>query len=125
MKLYPRFVFIHLLLLENSKNFKAPTRCSVTFSKAFTKAEYENLVCSIICILLEGSIFLPVRYSYANIYTAYLLVSYCSFTSLILSSNVMISFYILSKRFFLKCEGLSNARLTPITKKEYGFAAHF
>ena len=34
----------------------------------------------------------------------------------------MISFYILSKRFSLKREGLSDARVATITKKEYGFA---
>ena len=37
---------------------------------------------------------------------------------------VMISFYILSKRLFLKCEELY-ARVVSITKKEYGFAVHF
>ena len=37
----------------------------------------------------------------------------------------MISFYILSKRFFLKREELSDARVASITKKEYGFAVHF
>ena len=36
----------------------------------------------------------------------------------------MISFYILSKRFFLKREGLSDARVVSITKKGYGFAVH-
>ena len=36
----------------------------------------------------------------------------------------MISFYILSKRFVLKHEGLSDARVASITKKEYGFAVH-
>ena len=38
---------------------------------------------------------------------------------------VMISFYIFSKRFFLKREGLSDARITSITKKEYGFCGTF
>ena len=38
---------------------------------------------------------------------------------------VMISFYILSKRLFLKREGLSDARVASGTKKEYGFAGHF
>ena len=28
----------------------------------------------------------------------------------------MISFYIISKRFFLKCEGLSDAKVSSITK---------
>ena len=38
--------------------------------------------------------------------------------SLILSSIIVrISFYILSKRFFLKREGLSDARVASITKK--------
>ena len=37
----------------------------------------------------------------------------------------MISSHILSIRFFLKCKGLSDARVTSITKKEYGFAVHF
>ena len=37
----------------------------------------------------------------------------------------MIILYILSKRFFLKREGSSNARVASITKKEYGFAMHF
>ena len=37
----------------------------------------------------------------------------------------MISFYNLSKRFFLKPKGLSDAKGKLITKKEYGFAVHF
>ena len=37
----------------------------------------------------------------------------------------MISFYILSKRFFLKREELSDARVVSITKKEHGLAVHF
>ena len=37
----------------------------------------------------------------------------------------MISFYILSKRFFLKRKGLSNARVVSMTKTEHGFAVHF
>ena len=37
----------------------------------------------------------------------------------------MISFYILSKRFSLKREGLSGARVALITKKEYDFVVHF
>ena len=50
---------------------------------------------------------------------------YCNFSSLILSTIiVMISFYILSKRFFLKRKRLSDARVASITKKGYGFAVH-
>ena len=37
----------------------------------------------------------------------------------------MISFYILSKRFFLKREELSDARVVSITNNEYGFEVHF
>ena len=36
----------------------------------------------------------------------------------------MISFNILSKRFFLKCEELFDERVAQITKKN-GFAEHF
>ena len=36
----------------------------------------------------------------------------------------MISFYILSEIFFLKCEGLSDARVASVTKKEYGFVVY-
>ena len=34
----------------------------------------------------------------------------------------MINFYILSKRFFLKRQGVSDGRIVSITKKEYGFS---
>ena len=34
---------------------------------------------------------------------------------------VVISFYILVKRFFLKHKGLSDERVASITKEEYGF----
>ena len=37
----------------------------------------------------------------------------------------MINFYIFSKRFFLRCKGLSDARVVLIIKKEYGFGVHF
>ena len=37
----------------------------------------------------------------------------------------MISFYVLSKRFFLECKRLSDARVVSITKKEIGFAVDF
>ena len=40
-------------------------------------------------------------------------------------TTVMIIFYIFSKRFFVKCKGLSDAGVVSITKKEYGFAVHF
>ena len=54
-----------------------------------------------------------------------MLISYTNFTSLISASVAMIMFYIISKRLFLKREGLLRAGLASITKKEYGFAVHF
>ena len=91
----------------------------VCFTKAFLNEEYVNLACSITLLWSGGSISSPVRYSYlsifpddnADIFAASLLISYCSFSSLILSSVMMISFYILSKKFFPKREGLSDARV--------------
>ena len=53
----------------------------------------------------------------ADTFAAFQLISYCNFSSLILSSIVMISFYVLSKRFFLKRKRLSDARVASITKK--------
>ena len=37
----------------------------------------------------------------------------------------MISFYILSERFFLKRKGLSDVRVASIIRKEYAFVLHF
>ena len=100
----------------------------------FSDGEYASLACSIIYFLLGGNISSPVIPLYlfifpddnADIFAASLLISSCNFLPLILSSIiVMISFYILSKRFFLKHEGLYDVRVTSITKKEYGFAAHY
>ena len=95
--------------------------------------EYVNLTCSIILLWSDGNISWPVRYSYLSIlsddnadyFGASLLISYCSISSLILSSLFMNSIYIVSKRFFLKHEELSDARVVSVTKKEYGFAIHF
>ena len=52
-----------------------------------------------------------------DICAASLLILYFTFPSLILSSIVMISFYILPKRFILKYEEISDARVEPIAKK--------
>ena len=85
------------------------------------------VACSIICLRLESNISSPVRYSYlsilpdenVHIFAASLLILHCSFSSLILSSIAMITFYILSKRFFLKRKRLFNARVVSTTKTEY------
>ena len=129
----PSICFNSFFILERSEDFKAPTCFSVCFSKTFPKGERANLACSIICLSLEGNISSPVRYSYlsispddsADIFAACLSILYCYFSSLILSSIVMISFYIPSKRFFLKRKRLSDATVASIAKKEYGFALHF
>ena len=42
-----------------------------------------------------------------------------------ISIFVMISFYILSKRFSLKRKKNSDARVISITEKEYDFSVHF
>ena len=87
----------------------------VYFSKAFPNGEYVNLAYSIIFPRLEDNIFSPGRYSYLSFFQIIiLLVSYCSFFSLILSSLVMISFNIFYKIFFLKCEKVSDARVVSI-----------
>ena len=37
----------------------------------------------------------------------------------------MILLYIYSKRLFLNLKGLSDSKIVPLTKKEYGSAVHF
>ena len=59
-----------------------------------------------------------------DVFAASLLISYGNFSSLILSSIVVINFYILSKRFFPKRRELSDLRVASINNKEYGFAVH-
>ena len=53
----------------------------------------------------------------ADSFSDSLLVSYCNFSSLFLSTFVMIIFYIFSGRFFLKREELSEVRVAPTTTK--------
>ena len=82
----------------------------VCFSKALPRVELENLDCSIICFWLEGNISSPVIYSYllilpddmADIFAASLLILYCSFSSLIWSSIVMIILYTYFYKVFSK-----------------------
>ena len=61
----------------------------------------------------------------ADDFAASLLISYCTFSYLILSSVFEVSFYILSKRFFLKYKVLSDVRVLSINKKEYDSEVHF
>ena len=73
----------------------------ICFSNAFCKGEYVNLPFSVICCWLDGNISLPVRYSYlpilpddkADILAAFLLISYCSFSSLTWSSMILLYIY--------------------------------
>ena len=68
--------------------------------------------------------FLPTRYSYlsvfsddnGDIFAVSLLILYCSFSFVVLSSIVMTSFYILSERFSLKRKRLSDATVVSIAK---------
>ena len=133
MKCFGNTPSIYFNLLEGTRDFIASKCFSVYFSKALPKGEYRNLACFVICPWLEGNISSPVRLSYlsffpdysADIFAASLLISCCNFSSLILTLIVMIIFYIRSKILFLKCKGLSDAKVASITKKEYGFAVHF
>ena len=98
----------------------------ICFLNVLPSGEYVNLVCSVILPWSDGNIFSPLKYSYlsilpednADIFAASLLMSYGSFSSSRLSSIVMINFYILPKRLFLKREELSDERVVSITKKE-------
>ena len=89
----PLICFNSSFLLEGFRDFQAPTCFSFCLFKAFPKVEYANLVSSIICLPLEGSISSPVRYSYlsifpdgnSNIAAASPLTSHSCFLSLIVS----------------------------------------
>ena len=91
------------------------------FSKAFPKGKYINWTCSTVLLWSKDNISSPVKYLYLSILpsNAFLLISNYSFSYLILLSTVLISFYIHSKRFFLKRKGLFDARVVLTTKQEW------
>ena len=109
----------------------------------FVMKLYARADISIILLWSEGNISLPVRYSYLlnllyhnsnvlcyfSVNFWFLLIKFlfifCSFSSLIFSSIIMIKFYILSKIFFFKREGSSDARVLSVTKNKYGFEVQF
>ena len=101
------------------------------FFKAFPKGKWLNLSCFIALLWSGANISSHSKYSYlslfaddnADTFAASSLIFYCNFSSLILTSIVVISFYVLSKIFFPKRKGLSDARVPSITKS--GFAVHF
>lgn len=102
----------------NHKTFKVLTSfllwSSIIFvclSEDFPTGEHKTLPCSIIWIWLEGKI--------------YFKILYCSLSSLILSSIVKITFNILFKRLRLRCNGLYDARVGSLARKEYDFALRF
>ena len=105
----------------------------IFFLNALPSAKYVNFVCSIILLCSDGNIPSPIRYAYLSIlpdynpdiFAASLLILYCSFSSLILLSIAMINFYVLFKRFSLKREELSDARVVPINKNKYVFPVNF
>ena len=112
--------------------FPCSSTVFVCFSNALLTEEYVNFAYSIILLWSDGNISSPLIYSYlsilpddnANIFVASQLISHCSFSALILSSIVVINFYI-SNRFFLKREELSDGGVVSITKKEYCSAVDF
>ena len=112
--------------------FPCSSTVFVCFSNALLTEEYVNFAYSIILLWSDGNISSPLIYSYlsilpddnANIFVASQLISHFSFSSLILSSIVVINFYI-SNRFFLKREELSDGGVVSITKKEYCSAVDF
>ena len=108
-------VFMSSLFSSALEGFKA-WNCFILFPSG----EYVNLVLSSIILLWsEGNISLPVRNSYLsslpndniNIFAASLLILYCSISWLIVSSTAVISFYIPSKRLFLKSEELFDVKV--------------
>ena len=68
----------------------------IYFLEAFPQVKSVNLVSTVRYTYLS---ILPD--DYADIFAASLLISYCGFSSLILSSIVITCFYILSKKIFL------------------------
>ena len=95
--------FMPCLFSSDFKDFKTST---------LPTGEFVNLACSIILFWLDGNISSPARNSYlsfspgdnADGFAVSLLISYCTFSSLILSSVFQISFYINSRQFFLNSE---------------------
>ena len=122
------YFLLVLKLLKLQLDLSLGLQLSYLFSKYFIEWRIRKRSLFYYSTLIRWNISSPVRYwylsilreNYADIFAPSLLISYCSFSSLILSSIVMIN-YILSKRFFLKREELSDARVVSITKKEYGF----
>ena len=103
------------------------------FFQSFSQRGIINLVCPMTLFWPEGSVSSPLWHYYLSTFpddyaddsTASLLTSYCSFfiSNLIINCHDWSLSYILFKRFFLKREGLSDARVVLIN--EYGFALHF
>ena len=83
---------------------------SVCFFKAFLREEYVNLAYFTSLLWSDSNASLPLRYSYLSIFpdqnadtfAAFLLMAYCSFSSLILPSVAMVSFHIFLKGSFWK-----------------------
>ena len=125
MEKYPEFVLIHLFYRKCLGSLKHQPVFLFVCQKIFINENKKTFFVILFFFDKKKNISSPVRYSHlsifsdsANIFAASLLRSYCSF-------SLLISFYILSRRFFLKGEGLSNKKIRLITKKEYDFAIHF
>ena len=91
-----------------------------------------HLTFFIIWFRLKGNISSPAIFSLSSIFShnnpdifaASLWISNYSFSCLILSLIVMVSFSILSKGIFLNHKWLSDAREVSRNRKEYGRAVH-
>ena len=103
------------------ETFKASTcfflYLQLLFPKAFSEGQYVNWAFSIILLWSEVNISSPVRYPYisslpddnVNIFGAFLLISYCSFSFLISSSITMASFYDLPQTLkIIECKNSIN-----------------
>ena len=96
--------------------------CFYMFFKCFTERAICRLILLYYSTLIRWEYFFACKYSYlpilpddnADIFAVSLLIPRCTFLSLILSSIAAISFYILSKRFFLKCKEWSDIRVVSI-----------
>ena len=110
-----------------------PSIAFACFLKKIPRRQYVKLSSPIIWLWLKGNISSAIRYSCllilhddnADIFVDSVLILCCSFSSLILSSIFMITFYILSERFHLKLKSLSDAGVVLLTRKDYGFAVPF
>ena len=108
------FNFFYLIfLLERFRDIIAPT---CFFFKSISQRRIWKLILFYyLSLITRQYLFTWKKLIFIN-FAWWQWISYCRFLFIILSSIFMISFCILSKRFFLKLEKLSHARVASITK---------